>query len=88
MRTVAVVVVTGLAAAALGRWVVDTVGALVGAGVGSAIAAAAGGALVAVVVVGAGVGLLDRGTVTGFLGVERQPAPPTEAVRPVPDPTD
>ncbi|GIG20923.1 membrane protein [Cellulomonas chitinilytica] len=87
-RTVVVVVAGGAAGAALGRWVVDTIGSFVGGDVGSAIAAAVGGALVSVVVVAAGIGLLDRGTVTGFLRVERQPAPSSEPAATVPDPTD
>jgi putative peptidoglycan lipid II flippase len=87
-RSLVVVVVAGVVAAGAGRWVVDAVGSLVGHGVGSAIAAAVGGALVAVVVVGAGIALLDRGTVTGFVRLEREPAPADASLPPVPDPAD
>jgi putative peptidoglycan lipid II flippase len=87
-RSLVVVVLSGVVAAGAGRWVVDSVGSLVGHGVGSAIAAAVGGALVAVVVVGAGIALLDRGTVTGFVRLEREPAPADASLPPVPDPAD
>ncbi|QZN84412.1 murein biosynthesis integral membrane protein MurJ [Cellulomonas sp. C5510] len=71
-RTLAVLVLGGVAGAVAGRWTVDAVQRFT-EGLGAAVGAAAGGgALAASVVVGA-VWLLDRSTVTGLLRRRRSP---------------
>ncbi|QHT55546.1 virulence factor MviN [Cellulomonas sp. H30R-01] len=87
-RTTAVVVVAGVLAALVGRWVVDTVGSLVGHDVWAAVGAAAGGGVVALVVLGGALAVLDRRTLTDVVRVERTPVPAEAAVPAAPDPTD
>ncbi|AEE45813.1 murein biosynthesis integral membrane protein MurJ [Cellulomonas fimi] len=75
VRTTALVVVAGGVAAVAGRWVVDSVVALLGHDAGSAVGGAAGGAVVALVVMAGAVAVGDRRTVTDMLRVERTPEP-------------
>ncbi|MDC7123337.1 virulence factor MviN [Cellulomonas fimi] len=87
-RTLAVVVVAGVVAALAGRWVVDTVTSLVGHDAWAAVGAAAGGAVVALVVLGGALAVLDRRTLTDVARVERTPVPAAAAAPTVPDPAD
>jgi putative peptidoglycan lipid II flippase len=66
-RTLAVIVLAGSAGSIAGRWMVDTVLAMVGDGVLGAVGAAAGGACVAVAVVLGAAWFADRSTFTGLL---------------------
>jgi len=83
-RTALVLAGSGVAAAWVGRWVVDAVGELVGRGWSVALGAAAGGAVVAVLVVVAAVAALDRGTATGLLQVEATRSHPVGTGTPPP----
>lgn len=74
-RTSAVLVVAVAGAAAAGRWVADTVQAVAGDGVWTAVGAGAGGAVVALVVIAGAMALGDRRTVAEVLRVERTPVP-------------
>lgn len=87
-RTVVVVVAGGVVAALAGRWVVDTVASLVGHDVGAAVGAAAGGGVVALVVLGGALAVLDRRTLTDVVRVERTPVPAGAVTPTVPDPAD
>jgi putative peptidoglycan lipid II flippase len=84
-RTLAVLVVGGLAGAVVGRWVCDAVEGFVGHDAISAVGAAAGGGIVAALVVALAVAAADRGTVRDLRAVEAEPVPaggmPAEGVR-------
>jgi len=75
-RTAGVLVLGAVAGAVAGRWISDTVQDVAGDGMAAAVGAAAGGGIVAALVVAVAVLALDRGTVTGVLGVEREPVAP------------
>jgi len=85
-RSTVVLVGSGALGALAGRWVAGSVQVVGGDGGLTALGAAAGGALVAALVVGAGLLALDRAVVRYVLQVEREPVP---AVGPrVPDVPD
>ena len=83
-RTAVVAVGGGVLGAVAGRGVATTVMNVVGDGALSATAAAGGGAVVAVTAVAAAVALLDRGTLTGVVRVERAPVPGATSDDPAP----
>ncbi|WP_028047876.1 murein biosynthesis integral membrane protein MurJ [Cellulomonas sp. URHE0023] len=74
-RSTTVLVISAALGALAGRWVADAVQVIGGEGGLTALGAAAGGALVAALVVGAGLLALDRAVVRYVLQVEREPLP-------------
>ena len=73
LRTLVVLVAAVGVGGAAGRWVADTVQAVAGNGVWTAVGAGAGGAVVALVFVAGAVALGDRRTVVEVMRVERTP---------------
>ena len=76
-RSALVLVGSGAIGALVGRWVSDAVQSIGGDGWITAAGAAAGGAIVAALVVAAGMLALDRTMVRYVLQVEREPVPAT-----------